>query len=150
MQTQQRNNRFDTLLESLEKFDANMDKLRRIRSFLMTAIREAWRSSGQINLIDHVDLVVRLPIGAVNVMQVEVSCNANNLRTREDTWVRMRLLDGVGNEIQESTITSAGLNFLMLNPSPMIDAAAKFCEGLGCLEVFKGKVGRFCLIEYKI
>lgn len=144
MSTQQIDRRFDQLLDSLKEFDEKADKLRRIGNFLRSAIDDAWKSSGQMNLIRYADLVVRMPIGEMNPMLVEISLDQKNLRAR------MRILNGGGNEVTESNITRLGLDFLMGNPSPMIDAAAKFCEGLGCLETFKGKVGRFCLMEYKL
>ena len=144
--------RFDKLLDSLKEFDDKMDKLRRFKNFLVSAIEEAWKRSGQMNLIEHVDLVVRMPIGAVNPMFVEVSFNKHillNLGSYQRLPLRVRLLDDGNNELTEGGITLLGLQFLMMNPSPAIDAAAKFCEGLGCLETFKGRIGRFCLMEYK-
>ncbi len=148
MTTEQGDNRFNKLIESLERFDANVDKLRRIKNFLLKAIKEAWKDSGQTNLINHVNLCVRLPIGAVQRMGVEVSFDRTIPPGRPE-WIRMRLIDAAGNEIVEGEITSVTLEFLMMDPSPMIDAAAQFCKGLGCLETFKGKIGRFCLMEYK-
>ena len=149
MKTDERDARFDNLLESLEKFDANMDKLRRVNRFLLKAIKEACKSSGKFNIAGYVDIVVCMPIGAVNSMQIEVSFDKGNLQLGKPDWVRIRLLDRGGDEIREGEITSIGLDFVMFNPSPMIDAAAKFCDRLGCLEAFKGKVERFCLMKYK-
>ncbi len=144
MNTQKSDRRFDKLLDSLKEFDEKSDKLRRIGNFLRSAIDDAWKSSAQMNLIRHADLVVRMPIGEMNPMVAEVSLDKKSLRAR------IRIVDGAGNEITESNITHLGLDFLMGNPSPMIDAAAKFCEGLGCLETFKGRIGRFCLMEYNL
>ena len=151
MSAEKIDSRFDKLLDSLKEFDDKMDKLRRLKNFLVSAIEEAWKRSGRTNLIEHVGLVVRMPIGAVNPMFVEVSFNKHNLLNFESHHLplRMRLLDDGNNELTEGGITLLGLQFLMMNPSPAIDAAAKFCEGLGCLETFKGRIGRFCLMEYK-
>lgn len=132
--------RFNILLRSLERFDELKDDMRRVHNFLESAIERAWRDAGRTNLADYHNLVVSCPIGdPVRRIMVEA-------RVRIDSPKRpfqIRLVDSNGVEISPDMITLDALEILMSNPSPMIDAAAKLCDELGCIEKFKWNVGRF-------
>jgi hypothetical protein len=138
MATQKKDDRFDRMLDGFKDFNMKLGRLRQGKNFLLKAIKDAWKASGQSNFLERSHgLIVRKPIGEINPMQVEV------LFDPQEGVLRMRLLNDAGNEITEGNISTLGLDMVLMNPSPAIDAAAKFCEGLGCLESFKGKVARF-------
>ncbi len=136
MATQKKDDRFDKMLDGFNDFNTKLGRLRQGKNFLLKAIKDAWKDSGQSITTKHFMTVVRKPIGDINPMQVEVSFDG-------DLNLQMRLLNDAGNEIRESHITTLGLDMVLMNPSPAIDAAAKFCEELDCLETFKGKIARF-------
>lgn len=141
MDSEGRDERFDRLLENFEKFQTNSDKLRRMKNFLIKAIEKArgdkpyWKGRK-----------IRMRIGLVDVMYVEVD------QTREDKTVTIRFFEYTHNEIleeiTEGNVTLMQLEHIMMNPSPIIDAAAAYCRSMDCFRDFERQFNRFGPITF--
>jgi hypothetical protein len=131
--------RFDDLVVNFTEYEEKMNKLRRVRIFLVKVIDEASRG---VNRAGRGDARVTVPIGYGKQFQIYICIGVEG-----DTVIS--LLRN-GSIVIESQITLDDLRQIFENPSPVLDAAAQFCQKLGRYEAFLKQMARFNMTAFRL
>ena len=129
--------RFDELVANFTEYEEKMNKLRRVRTFLVKVIDEASRG---VNRAGRGDARVTVPIGYGKKFQIYICIGGEG-----DTVIS--LLRN-GSIVIESQITLNDLREIFENPSPVLDAAFQFCQKLGRNGEFLKQMERFNMFSF--
>ena len=143
MATEKSDARFDDMLANFSEFEDKMNKLKRVRHWLVKAIDEACRG---VNRGAHAQLRVDVPIGYA-YSGFEVSICFGYPEHGQETLISLRQN---GEIVPEGGITIQGLRQVFENPSPVLDAAARFCKVLGRYEAFTLQMARFDVTKFNL
>lgn len=133
-------NRFEELVANFTEYEEKMNKLRRVRNWLVKAIDEACRG---VHRSENTNLIVTVPIGWGKDFQMYIWFGGDQLETNIG-------LKNHGNVVTEGQITLNGLRAIFENPSPVLDAAAQFCNKLGRYEAFTYQMARFNMTKFNL
>ena len=130
-------NRFEELVANFTEYEEKMNKLWRVRNWLVRAINEACRDVNRAGCDDFLTVV---PLGYGRHFEVFVCIDGQG-----ETMIGLR---NEGSLVTEGQITLNGVRQIFENPSPMLDAAAQFCAKLGRYEAFTYQMARFNMTRF--
>ena len=131
--------RFEEALANCAEFDDKLGKFRRIGNTLIKALEEVSRDLSQ-SVRD--GAVVAVPIGARNHPAYEVVVCFGKKSEVEI------LLYNNNTKIPHDQVTLYDLRVIFENPSPILDAAARFSRELGRFDEFRKRMYRFNIMHF--